>query len=72
MIDVAKHHLEVSRKGTKNKPIPLTKKLKIITFSDPTWNLWKDVISCAAQGDLIDVNDPYFKKFNDQEKVFSR
>lgn len=68
MIDVAKHQLEVSRKGGKSKPIPLTNELKIITFSDPTWELWKDVISCAARGDLVDVDDPELKKFHEHDK----
>ena len=44
MIDVVKHQIEVSRKGTKSKPIPLMNKLKIITFSYSTWNLWNNVI----------------------------
>lgn len=69
MIDVAKHQLEVSREGPKNKPFSLTYKLKIITFSDPTWDLWKEVISRAGRGDLIDVDHQDLQPFNKHENL---
>ncbi|KAG0597317.1 hypothetical protein M758_UG327900, partial [Ceratodon purpureus] len=53
MIDVAKHQALVAKKGGKNT-ISVTNELKIITSSDETWDLWKEVIASAACGGLID------------------
>ena len=66
MIDVAKHQLEL-RKGTKNKLLTLTNEVKIITSSDDTFKLWQEVISCAARGDLIDVDSKELMKFKDHK-----
>src|SRR5579875_4170613 len=67
MIDVAKHQMEVSKKGAKNKLLTLTNEVKIITFPDTTWDLWLEVITCAAQGDLIDVDSKDLEKFKDHK-----
>jgi len=67
MIDVAKHQMEVSKKGAKNKLLTLTNEVKIITFSDLTWELWLEVITCAVQGDLIDVDSKDLEKFKDHK-----
>ena len=66
MIDVAKHQLEL-RKGAKNKLLTLTNEVKIITSSDETFKLWQEVISCAARGDLIDVDSKELTKFKDHK-----
>ena len=66
MIDVAKHQLEL-RKGAKNKLLILTNEVKIITSSDETFKLWQEVISCAARGDLIDVDSKELTKFKDHK-----
>ena len=66
MIDVAKHQLEL-RKGAKNKLLTLTNEVKIITSSDDTFKLWQEVISCAARGDLIDVDSKELTKFKDHK-----
>ena len=66
MIDVAKHQLEL-QKGAKNKLLTLTNEVKIITSSDETFKLWQEVISCAARGDLIDVDSKEFTKFKDHK-----
>ena len=71
MIDVAKHQLEL-RKGAKNKLLTLTNEVKIITSSDETFKLWQEVISCAAQGDLIDVNSKELTKFKDHKNFESK
>ena len=41
--------------------------MKIITSSNDTFKLWQEVISCAAQGDLIDVNSKELTKFKDHK-----
>ena len=61
MIDVAKHQLEL-QKDAKNKLLTFTNEVKIITSSDDTFKLWQEVISCAAQGDLIDVDSKELTK----------
>ena len=66
MIDVAKHQLEL-QKGAKNKLLTLTNKVKIITSSDDTFKLWQEIISCAAQEDLIDVDSKELTKFKDHK-----
>ena len=66
MIDVAKHQLEL-RKDARNKLLTLTNKVKIITSSDETFKLWQEVISCAARGDLIDVDSKELTKFKDHK-----
>ena len=66
MIDVVKTQLEL-KKGGKSKPITLTNEVKIITSSDETFELWKEVISCAARGDLIDVDSKDLSKFKDKK-----
>ena len=66
MIDVAKHQLEL-QKGAKNKLLTLTNEVKIITSSDETFKLWQEVISCAARGDLIDVDSKELTKFKDHK-----
>ena len=66
MIDVAKHQLELW-KGAKNKLLTLTNEVKIITSSDDTFKLWQEVISCAARGDLIDVDSKELTKFKDHK-----
>ena len=66
MIDVAKHQLEL-RKDAKNKLLTLTNEVKIITSSDETFKLWQEVISCAARGDLIDVDSKELTKFKDHK-----
>ena len=66
MIDVAKHQLELW-KGAKNKLLILTNEVKIITSSDDTLKLWQEVISCSAQGDLIDVDSKELTKFKDHK-----
>ena len=48
MIDVVKMQHEMK----KNKKLVLTNEVKIITSSDETFDLWSEVISAAAQGDL--------------------
>ena len=60
MIDVTKHQLEL-QKGAKNKLLTFTNKVKIITSFDDTFKLWQEVISCAARGDLIDVDSKELK-----------
>ena len=68
MIDVAKHQALVSKKGGKNV-ISLTNELKIITSSDPTWDLWKEVIASAACGGLVDPDTKFpHKKFHQSER----
>ena len=66
MIGVTKHQLEL-RKGAKNKLLTLTNEVKIITFFDDTFKLWQEVISCAARGDLIDVDSKELSKFKDHK-----
>ena len=66
MIDVAKHELELW-KGAKNKLLILTNEVKIISSSDETFKLWQEVISCAARGDLIDVDSKELTKFKDHK-----
>ena len=66
MIDVVKTQLEL-KKGGKSKPITLTNEVKIITSSDETFELWKEVISCAARGDLIDVDSKDLSMFKDKK-----
>lgn len=66
MIDVVKHQKEANKKGGK-KLLTLTNEVKIITFPDNLWNLWKEVITCAAQGDLIDPDSQNGDKFKDKE-----
>ena len=66
MIDVAKHQLKLW-KGAKNKLLTLTNEVKIITSSDETFKLWQEVISYAAQGDLIDVDSKELTKFKDHK-----
>lgn len=64
MIDVAKHQARVAKKGGKNN-ISLTNELKIITFSNPTWDLWKEVIASVACRGLIDPDsEAPHKKFH--------
>ena len=41
--------------------------MKIITSSDDTFKLWQEVISCVAQGDLIDVDSKELTKFKDHK-----
>jgi hypothetical protein len=38
----------VLKKGAKNKLLARTNEVKIITFPDATWDLWLEVITCAA------------------------
>ena len=59
MIDVVKIQHEMK----KNKKLVLTNEVKIITSSDETFDLWSEVISAAAQGDLIDVDSKTMSKF---------
>ena len=59
MIDVVKIQHEMK----KNKKLVLTNEVKIITSSDETFDLWSEVISAAAQGDLIDVDSKTLSKF---------
>ncbi|KAG0504380.1 hypothetical protein KC19_N037900 [Ceratodon purpureus] len=67
MIDVAKHQAMVAKKGGKNT-ISLTNELFIITSSDETWDLWKEVIASAACGGLIDPDsEPPHKKFYERK-----
>lgn len=68
-IDVAKHQLEVQRAG-KKKLLTLTNEVKIITFPDSTWKLWEEVITCAGQGDLVNVDSKNCVKFK-EEKGFN-
>ena len=56
-----------NRKGAKNKLLTLTNEVKIITSSDDTFKLWQEVISCAARGDLIDVDSKELTKFKDHK-----
>ena len=67
MIDVAKSQMEMQKRGGKNKSITLTNEVKIITASDETFALWQEVISCAARGDLIDVDSKDLSKFKDHK-----
>ncbi|KAG0596240.1 hypothetical protein M758_UG236000 [Ceratodon purpureus] len=70
MIDVAKHQAMVAKKGGKNT-ISLTNELFIITSSDETWDLWKEVIASAACGGLIDPDsEPPHKKFYERKGFF--
>ena len=41
--------------------------MKIITSSDDIFKLWQEVISCAARGDLIDVDSKELTKFKDHK-----
>ena len=41
--------------------------MKIITSSNETFKLWQEVISCAARGDLIDVDSKELTKFKDHK-----
>ena len=43
--------------------------MKIITSSDETFKLWQEVISCAARGDLIDVDSKELTKFKDHKNL---
>ena len=47
--------------------LTLTNKVKIITSFDDTFKLWQEVISCAARGDLIDVDLKDLTKFKDHK-----
>jgi len=67
MIDVAKHQMEVLKKGAKNNLLTLTNEVKIIIFSDPTWEVWLVVITCAAHRDLTDVDSKDLEKFKDHK-----
>ena len=62
MIDVVKSQHEIK----KNKKLVLTNEVKIITASDETFDLWSEVISAAAQGDLMDVDSKTFSKFKER------
>lgn len=66
MIDVAKQQREVSKSKGK-KLLPLTNEIKIVTFPDHVYQLWEDVITCAAQGDLVDPDSATGEKFKDKE-----
>ena len=66
IINVAKHQLELL-KDAKNKLLTLTNKVKIITSSDDTFKLWQEIISCAAQKDLINVDSKELPKFKDHK-----
>ena len=62
MIDVVKMQHEMK----KNKKLVFTNEVKIITSSDETFDLWSEVISAAAQGDLIDVDSKTLSKFKER------
>lgn len=61
MIDVEKQQKE-SKGG---KTVTLTNEVKIITFPQPLWDLWKEVITAAAQGDLINPDHESLEKYKD-------
>lgn len=42
--------------------------MKIIMSTNSTFNLWKELISSYAQGELIDVNSNPLRKFKDSPK----
>ena len=54
-------------KGCKNKLLTLMNEVKIITSFDDAFKLWQQVISCAARGDLIDVDSKELTKFKDHK-----
>lgn len=66
MINVAKHQKEMEKKGGK-KLLTLTNEVKIITFPDPLWKLWAEVIASVAQGDLVDPDSKSYEKFKDKK-----
>ena len=61
IIDVVKMQHEMK----KNKKLVFTNEVKIVTSSDKTFDLWSEVISAAAQGDLIDVDSKTLSKFKE-------
>ena len=64
MIDVAKSQAELQKPG-KSKALTLTNEVKVISSSDETFKLWQEVISAAAQGDLVDLNKEGMPKYED-------
>ena len=62
MIDVVKMQHEMK----KNKKLVLMNEVKINISSDETFNMWFEVISAAAQGDLIDVDSKTMSKFKER------
>lgn len=64
MIDVAKSQAELQKSG-KSKALTLTNEVKVITSSDETFKLWQEVISAAAQGDLVDLDKEGMPKYKD-------
>nr|PNR52963.1 hypothetical protein PHYPA_009338 [Physcomitrium patens] len=64
LIDVNKS-LRISRTKGAEEKLKLVNELKIITAPEPIYNLWSEVISSAAQGELY--NPDTSAKFNEKE-----
>ena len=64
MIDVSKS-LRFSQSKNAEEKLKLVNELKIITAPENVYNLWSEVISVAAHGELI--NPDTFQKFNQKE-----
>lgn len=62
-IDVKKN-LQMA-KSKKGPLLDLHNEVKIITSADATYNLWKELISAYAQGELINVDSNPLRKFKD-------
>lgn len=73
LIDVSKNIAE-ARKGTSKQgskgemKLDLHNVIKIITSFDETFQLWDELISACAQGDLLDVDSYPLMKFKDNSK----
>jgi hypothetical protein len=61
MLDVVKSQKATRGKGGEEK-LKITNELKIVTAPDDVFNLWSEVISSAAHGELIDPDT--LLKFN--------
>ncbi len=63
LLDVIKSQKASKRKGAEDT-LKLTNKLKIIIAPDDVFNLWSEIISSAAHGELVDPDK--MLKFNDK------
>ena len=64
MIDVSKS-LHFSQSKNAEEKLKLVNELKIITAPENVYNLWSEVISVVAHGELI--NPDTLEKFNQKE-----
>ena len=64
MIDVNKSHMMSKKKGAEEK-LKLVNELKIIMAPEEVYNLWSEVITSVAHGELIDPDT--LLKFNEKD-----